>query len=599
MSYLSDASLVMIPSGVEAGTVFTSKPAGGSADLTFTRSNDTATRVGPNGYIEKVRTNLILQSNSFDTTWTNGNSAETSGQSDPDGGTTAWKITETTTATGATSSLAQSITASAGTFSFYAKAGEITQLLVFFGGAIDGVYFNLSTGAFISYYNTGSVFSSVKIVSVGGGWYRYSITLNTNITSVDFYSAALNNFIHNTVSGNGYFLWRTQYETGDIATDYIATTTAAVSVGPVANVPRINFDPVLPRTGSLLLEPQRTNEALYSEQLNNAAWSKLNTTISANAAEAPDGTTSADLVYPTTTGADRLIEKVIFATTGQTWTSSFFVKASGFSWVLVYSPNLGTCWFNASTGVFGTVAAGVTATVLGQVNGFWRVSFTGTLNSGNAYFYAGPADANNSTTATTSGTNGLLIWGCQLEQGAYPTSYIPTYGAAATRGADTASKTGISSVIGQTEGTLFADFIYDGDFQHRFSIAEAGSNNNWIFMSIPETGTGNGRVYIRTNSVTHLDTSTGLGSGTFVKGQRYKVAFAYKSGDWAIYINGTLKSSGSQTFTAPSPSFDGFYPSGTGPSSGAQVQLSAVDFNQNILFQTRLTNDQLSQITTL
>jgi hypothetical protein len=69
-SFYEDASLVMIPSGYKTSKVYSAKPTDGAGDLVFTRSNDTATRVGPDGLIEKVRTNLILQSNSFsDAAW--------------------------------------------------------------------------------------------------------------------------------------------------------------------------------------------------------------------------------------------------------------------------------------------------------------------------------------------------------------------------------------------------------------------------------------------------------------------------------------------------------------------------------------------------
>jgi hypothetical protein len=47
MSYFDDASLVMIPSGYKTSKVYSVKPTDGTGDLTFTRSNDTATRVGP------------------------------------------------------------------------------------------------------------------------------------------------------------------------------------------------------------------------------------------------------------------------------------------------------------------------------------------------------------------------------------------------------------------------------------------------------------------------------------------------------------------------------------------------------------------------
>jgi hypothetical protein len=59
MSFFSEASLAMIPSGYKTSKVYSALPTSGDGDLTFSRSNDTATRVGPDGLIEKVRTNLI------------------------------------------------------------------------------------------------------------------------------------------------------------------------------------------------------------------------------------------------------------------------------------------------------------------------------------------------------------------------------------------------------------------------------------------------------------------------------------------------------------------------------------------------------------
>ena len=66
MSYFDDASLVMIPSGYKTSKVYSVKPTDGSGDLTFSRSNDTATRVNSAGLIEKVRTNVIPYSQAFD-----------------------------------------------------------------------------------------------------------------------------------------------------------------------------------------------------------------------------------------------------------------------------------------------------------------------------------------------------------------------------------------------------------------------------------------------------------------------------------------------------------------------------------------------------
>jgi hypothetical protein len=88
--YYAKASLVMVPSLYKTSIVYSERPLTTDGQLAFTRSNDTATRVGPDGYIEKVRTNLVLQSNSFDTTWALFNSSLTSGQAGYDGSSDAW-----------------------------------------------------------------------------------------------------------------------------------------------------------------------------------------------------------------------------------------------------------------------------------------------------------------------------------------------------------------------------------------------------------------------------------------------------------------------------------------------------------------------------
>ena len=60
MSYYDDSSLFVAPNGYKTSVLFAQKPMDANGQLAFTRSNDTATPVGPDGLIEKVRTNLIL-----------------------------------------------------------------------------------------------------------------------------------------------------------------------------------------------------------------------------------------------------------------------------------------------------------------------------------------------------------------------------------------------------------------------------------------------------------------------------------------------------------------------------------------------------------
>ena len=179
-----------------------------------------------------------------------------------------------------------------------------------------------------------------------------------------------------------------------------------------------------------------------------------------------------------------------------------------------------------------------------------------------------------------------------MEQQSYATSYIKTVGTAQTRVADICSQIPASGLIGQTEGTLFADFLYTSPNQHRFSITSG--DNNWIFFSIPEINASS-RVIIKTSGTTAVDSTTNL-TNIFVVGQRYKIALGYKSGDWAIYINGTLRTSGTETFATANEVLS-FYLTGTSASSINQLNKTA--YNDVKLYNTRLSNAELTSLTTI
>jgi hypothetical protein len=99
------------------------------------------------------------------------------------------------------------------------------------------------------------------------------------------------------------------------------------------------------------------------------------------------------------------------------------------------------------------------------------LSFYGTgtvVLSGVAIATLSGTGANNRVTLTFTPTAGSLIltvtgsvldW--QLEAGSNATSYIPTVASAVTRNADVISKTGISSLIGQTEGVVLFRPLFD------------------------------------------------------------------------------------------------------------------------------------------
>jgi hypothetical protein len=171
---------------------------------------------------------------------------------------------------------------------------------------------------------------------------------------------------------------------------------------------------------------------------------------------------------------------------------------------------------------------------------------------------------------------------------AYATSYIPTLGTSVTRVADAASKTGISSLIGQTEGTLYLEFSTqpEGDGDARISISD-GSAANWIFLSKDITQY---RALIRaSNSLVYSSIDEDILDSSVVK-----MAIAYKSGEIAYYFNGTLRSSSS------SFSFDATLDSLIiGNTNIVSDVLETIKINQLLLFPTRLSNSDLATLTSL
>jgi hypothetical protein len=179
----------------------------------------------------------------------------------------------------------------------------------------------------------------------------------------------------------------------------------------------------------------------------------------------------------------------------------------------------------------------------------------------------------------------IQLWGVQVELGAYATSYIPTTSAAVTRLADAASKTGISSLIGQTEGTLFLDISGESlqDNSRYMSISDfTNSNKRLTIYQI----SGLINVYCSAGSTFNLQYNPPAG--------RLKIAFGYKSGQYVLYVNGVNAISSSESAVVACSDL------GLGVNEYlGTANPPAVRYNQVLLFKTRLTNAQLAELTTL
>lgn len=231
-----------------------------------------------------------------------------------------------------------------------------------------------------------------------------------------------------------------------------------------ANAPRIT-------DRGLLIEEARTNLLTYSQQFDNAAWAKSNATVSADATLAPDGTTTADALVETTANAQHyltLAAPVSKAASALPYTCSLYVKAGiggARNVKLTLSAPNGGCdvYVNPVTGavVSGPVTYGASPptapsiTVAALNNGWYRLVLSLTSNTDTIISVL--AQVTLGTTLVYAGDgSGVYIWGAQLEQGSFATSYIPTTTAAATRPADNASVAGLAAMLGQFRTNLLA-----------------------------------------------------------------------------------------------------------------------------------------------
>ena len=566
-SFYQDASLVMIPSGYKTGKVYSAVPTDGTGDLVFTRSNDTATRVNSAGLIEKVRTNLLLQSNTFNTTWTTSNASVTSGQAGYDGTNNAWLLSKS-----AASGYILQGPASSGseTISVYAKAGTDNWIYilvrdstsVFFGG-----YFDLQNGVVGSALTA----TTLKIQSVGNGWYRCSASFVKSTSNYyRFYPAEGDNDTSGT-SGN-ILIQSAQLETGDIATDYIPTTTAAVSVGPVANVPRLDYlNSTCPK---LLLEPQRTNLQVYSEQFDNSAgWVKLGSTVpvvTANQSLAPDGTNAADKIV--IAAGSSFVRNNASISAGGTITSSLYLKGEvGGETVYIFM-----------------IVNGVYTSLLCTLTTNWQ-RFSFSYSGGGVMRYGIGCDLTAGSGMVTQPAATIYAWGAQVEVGSYATSYIPTLAASATRGADAASKTGISSLIGQTQGTLFIQAdnrILGQTNRFLFQVSDA-TGNNFIALNYSSAQADTIRLFVLANGV--------VSALTFIINTApiLKLAVSYKNGVSKLFINGSL------AYTQTGGSFTSNLESIYLGVNRLSTEAVADGISSFQVYKTELSNAQIQELTTL
>ena len=474
-------------------------------------------------------------------------------------------------------------------FSIYAKANTRTKIQLvlagapFFGGGGNGeASFDLSSATVISAING----ATGTIQSVGNGWYRCTISKastasGSGVLAVRLLDASANASYTGNGTSSAYY-WGAQLNVGSTAKPYFPTTDRL-------NVPRLTYENGCP---SLLLEKQSTNVNTWSEDLTNAAWNKYYASINSNAITSPDGTQNADKVVesPLPVTAFHYVESTNYISNGTTYTVSCFLKKAEreFAYIGVYTTQSSQIRVNLTTGaIVGTVGTWIDTKIQNFGNGWYRVIGTFTASS-TTYFFSGPALDATTLTYIGDGTSGIHIWGAQIEQSSYATSYIPTTSTSVTRLADSCSKTSISSLIGQTEGTLFVDIYFNGsgygttnDF---FLYVGDGANTDAIYIDY-YNNLFRWVVFNGSTLAFYTDFATTNG--------RHKLALGYKAGQYVAYADGNLILEDTSATAPPTCAMLSLAQNVTG------FSYINKKINSAMLWKTRLTNTELAQLTTI
>jgi hypothetical protein len=563
MSLLDTASLIVTPNAYKEGKLYSVIPSDGSGDLSVTRAT-TATRVNSAGLVELVPYNLLTYSEQLDNSnWVKGDATISANSAiAPNGKNTADKFIANSNNTA--HFFYQSVPTGSCTFSIYAKAAEETVFSMWLNDFSKNAVFDLSTGTVVL-----SNVSSANITDVGNGWYRCEAYDTTSTSFVGVFGRNATAYIGNGV--NGMFFWGAQAVEGTTAKPYQRTETRL-------NIPRLDYSNG--SCPSLLVEPQRTNLCTYSEDFTNVVWGKFLTTITPNTTISPSGIQNAD-TFETSSNSSGVLFINSFVTSGDKTFSIYAKKGSndildmGFTDVTDF-----TARFNLSSGTLVSQTSGLTSTITSVGNDWYRLTVSKNISALGSIFLINLTPSINKT---------MFLWGAQLEAGAYPTSYIPTTSASVTRNADAISKTGISSLIGQTEGTIFWEGQVNGFglYPQLFDLNAGGNKYIQIYNDIIS---GNPTIGIYVQNVSLLLNNPNIATIAF--NTNFKFALGYKANDYVVYLNGTQVFSNTTIGVPPTSNFGLGDVEQTASTSKKNVKATAI-------WKTRLTNAQLAQLTTI
>ena len=364
-----------------------------------------------------------------------------------------------------------------------------------------------------------------------------------------------------------------------------------------SNVPRLDYpliDGVVQGCPALLLEPSRTNQHPYSEDFSGYAGANFN--VVSNDAISPDGTQTADFVRENSGTNQKYFYKDSSITSGTEYTQTLFVKSNGTRYFQITgSTGFSTTMrvnFDLQEGVITLNVNANDASITKFPNDWYRLSVTDTATTTTTgrmvLAMIGTADAARLASYSGVTTEGVYAWGAMLEEGDYPTSYIPNLTTGSTtRNADECNGAGTSAEFNDSEGILFLEtaILSDDGTEKTINLYNSSSTGNRLSVNY-RTEVGRIQVFFNYTGAT----STNISVYDIDKEQMAKLAFKYKNNDMAIWYNGFELATDVLGTTSTSIGFDTLeFVRGGSPFYGNTKQL--------MTFKTALSDSDLEDLT--
>jgi len=345
--------------------------------------------------------------------------------------------------------------------------------------------------------------------------------------------------------------------------------------------------------GSWLLEPQSTNLVTQSEALSTM---QTQATITDNNLLSPTGDVNASLVVENTATNSHGIRKATIISTNASaadYTISVFAKKKERQFVQFQfyadSTQYNSSLFNLNDGT--TTGDSSTHKIEDYGNGWYRCSFTDSITQSTGSYNFAAAYMSQSLTSyyAGDGTSGIYMFGFQLEQQSYPTSYIPTNGATNTRLQDIANNSGNSSLISSTEGVLYAE-VSNVSKEDVSNIALTDGTNSQRVQIYFNKYALSLMFFVRVDGVllaTHTVSSSGINYE-----ETNKIAIKYKTNDISFWLNGTKVGTDTTGTLIPNKFTQLGFNSGGGGTFYGKVKAVAV-------YKEALTDSELQSLTTI